>query len=162
MNNDLSTRPMQTTGRYLVLLPENSGSAGIASITNATGTREIDDSAMSNIGVAVVTLDPNQLQSLRAAVAGSQPILAAEPEQIMYAIGSILINGDTANYLHGYKDGIGNLVSSLSNGAATWDLQATKAIGSRYSGKDCQGVAGFVEDLGGEGVRLAVNGSRNL
>jgi subtilisin len=150
MNNDSSTRPMQTTGRYLVLLPEDSGNAGIASITNATGAGAIDDSAMSNIGVAVVSLDPNQLQALRAAVAGPQPILAAEPEQIMYAIGSIVINGDTANYLQGYKDGIGNLVSSLSNGtinpeqqlttsafsdgAATWGLQATRAIGNRYSG----------------------------
>jgi subtilisin len=153
MNNDLSIRPIQTTGRYLVLLPEDSGNAGISSITDATGSREIDDSAMSNIGVAVVTLDPDQLQSLRAAVAGPQPIMAAEPEQIMYALGSIVINDDIANYLQGYKNGISNLVSSLSNGngavateeqlttsafsdngAATWGLQATKAIGSRYSG----------------------------
>ena len=150
MTNGSSIRPIQTTGRYLVLFPERQSSSGMTALRNSTGTGDIDDSAVSNIGVAVVALDPNQLQSLNAAVAGSEPILAAEPEQIMYAIGGNLISGDTANYLQGYKEGVNNLVDSLSNsgvtpgqqlttsafsdGAATWGLQATKVVGSRYSG----------------------------
>jgi subtilisin len=150
VSNNLSAGPIQTTGRYLVLLPEGAATTGIAAVRSAIGAGEIDDSAMSNIGVAVVTLDPDQLQSLNAAVAGSQPILAAEPEQIMYAIGGNMISGDTANYLQGYKDGTSNLVDSLTNaggtsgqqlgtsafadGAATWGLQATKVVGNRYSG----------------------------
>ncbi|WP_414588560.1 S8 family peptidase [Scytonema sp. PCC 10023] len=150
MSNSSSIKPIETTGRYLVLLPEENISSGIAALRDSTGVRDIDDSALSNIGVAVVALDPNQVQSLNAAVAGPQPILAVEPEQIMYAIGSIVINGDTANYLQGYKEGVTNLVNSLSNGAVTpgqqlntsafsdgattWGLQATKVVSSRYTG----------------------------
>ncbi len=150
MSNGSPSNPIETTGRYLVLLPEGEARSGMSAITNSTGVNDIDDSALSNIGVAVVTLDPNQLQSLNAAVAGPEPVLAVEPEQIMYALGSNLISGDTANYLQGYKDGITNLVDSLSSGgvtpeqelitsafndgATTWGLQATKVINSRYSG----------------------------
>ncbi|MDJ0633046.1 MAG: S8 family serine peptidase [Xenococcaceae cyanobacterium MO_188.B29] len=150
MTNSSSIRPIQTTGRYLVLLPEEDARSGMSALTDSTGVRDIDDSALSNIGVAVVTLDPEQVQSLNAAVAGSQPILAAEPEQIMYAIESNVVSADTANYLQGYKEGVTNLVDSLSNGgvtpgqqfttsafsdsAATWGLQATKVVGSSYSG----------------------------
>ncbi|MGL5792919.1 MAG: S8 family peptidase, partial [Waterburya sp.] len=141
--------PIQTTGRYLVLLPEEDVSSGVRALTESTGVRDVDDSALSHIGVAVVDLDPNQVESLNAAVAGSQPILAAEPEQIMYAIGNIVINGETANYLQGYKEAINHLVDDLSNGgvasgqqlarkaftdgAATWGLQATKVVSSRFS-----------------------------
>lgn len=160
MTNGSSIRPIQTTGRYLVLLPEGEARSGMAALTDSTGVRDIDDSAVSNIGVAVVALDANQLQSLNAAVAGSQPILAAEPEQIMYAIAGNVISGDTANYLQGYKDGVTNLVDSLtsgiapgqqlttsafSDGATTWGLQATKVISSRYSGS---GIKVAVLDTG--------------
>jgi subtilisin len=161
VSNNLSAGPIQTTGRYLVLLPEGAATTGIAAVRSAIGAGEIDDSAMSNIGVAVVTLDPDQLQSLNAAVAGPEPILAAEPEQIMYAIGGNMISGDTANYLQGYKDGTSNLVDSLTNaggasgqqldnltfvdGAATWGLQATKVVGSRHSG---MGIKVAVLDTG--------------
>ncbi len=151
MTNGSSIRPIQTTGRYLVLLPETDVRSGMSALTDSTGVRDIDDSAVSNLGVAVVALDPNQLQSLNAAVAGTQPILAAEPEQIMYAIGGTVISGDTANYLQGYKEGVTNLVDSFSNGGvtseqrlttsafsdsttATWGLQATKVVDSSHSG----------------------------
>lgn len=160
MTNSSSIRPIQTTGRYLVLLPEEDVRLGVRALTDSTGVRDIDDSALSNIGVAIVALDPNQVQSLNAAVAGSQPILAAEPEQIMYAIGNIDISEDTANYLQGYKEAINHLVDDLSNGissgqqrntaaytdgAATWGLQATKVVSSRYSGS---GIKVAVLDTG--------------
>ena len=163
MTNGSSIRPIQTTGRYLVLLPQGEESSGMTALRSSTGAGEIDDSAVSNLGVAVVDLDPNQVQSLNAAVAGTQPILAAEPEQIMYAIGGTVISGDTANYLQGYKDGIASLVDNLSNGgvtpgqqqlttsdfsddnAATWGLEATKVLVSQYSGK---GIKVAVLDTG--------------
>ena len=164
MTNGSSIRPIQTTGRYLVLLPEGEESSGMTALRSSTGTADIDDSAVSNLGVAVVALDPDQLQSLNAAVAGTQPILAAEPEQIMYAIGGTVISGDTANYLQGYKDAVANLVDNLGNGgatpkqqqqvttadfsddnAATWGLEATKVLLSKYSGK---GIKVAVLDTG--------------
>lgn len=161
MTNGSSIRPIQTTGRYIILLPEEDVRSGVRALTDSTGVRDIDDSALSHIGVAVVDLDPNQIQSLNTAVAGTAPILAAEPEQIMYAIADNVISGDTANYLQGYKEGVTHLVDDLSNGgitteqqpttsaltdgAATWGLQATKVTSSRYSG---EGIKVAVLDTG--------------
>ena len=161
MSNISSARPIRTTGRYLVLLPEDNPSSGMSALTNATGARDIDDSAVSNLGVAVVSLDPNQLQSLTTAVRGDAPMLAVEPEQIMYAITGNSISTKTASYLQGYKDGVTNLVDGLKNGgvtveqqvttanfvdgATTWGLQATKVVNSKYSGS---GIKVAVLDTG--------------
>jgi subtilisin len=152
MSSSFPIRSIEMTGRYLVLLPEGQASSGMAALTDSTGVRNIDDSAVSNLGVAVVTLDPDNLQSLSAAVAGDAPLLAVEPEQILYAIEGSSISSDTVNYLQGYKDGVSNLTNSLgSNGSATkangqlttavfydgsttWGLQATKVTSNRYSG----------------------------
>ncbi len=57
MSNISSARPIRTTGRYLVLLPEDNTSSGMSALTDSTGVRDIDDSAVSNLGVAVVSLD---------------------------------------------------------------------------------------------------------
>ena len=152
MSENSNEQEIQTTGSYLVLLPEDDLSSGMSALSDSTGTTDIDDSAASNLGVAVVDLDPDQLQSLNTAVAGSQPILAAEPEQIMYAIENISINGE---FLRGYKEGTIDAINSLTNklqsqesnletesstslfrnGANTWGLQATKVTESRYSGR---------------------------
>lgn len=161
MTNNISIKPVQTTGRYLVLFPEQDVRLGMSALTDSTGARDIDDSGMSNLGVAVVSLNPDQVRSLNAAVAGSQPILASEPEQIMYAIGGPSISANTSNYLQGYKDGVTNLVNNLTKGevvpdsqltasvffdaATTWGLQATKVVDSSYSG---EGIKVAVLDTG--------------
>ncbi len=150
MSNISSARPIRTTGRYLVLLPEDNTSSGMSALTDSTGVRDIDDSAVSNLGVAVVSLDPNQLQSLTTAVAGDAPMLAVEPEQILYAITGNSVSSSTANYLQGYKEGVTKLVDSLNSGtvtpdqqltaskfadgSSTWGLEATKVVNSKYSG----------------------------
>lgn len=152
MNDNLSLRSAQTTGRYLVLMKEGEETAGMAVLRAMVGTDEIDDLAMSRIGVAVVSLDPNQLQSVNMAVADdSQPIVSIEPERMMYAIGDNSIDVDTTNYLRGYKDGVNHLVDGLigskvaSQEQATisafvndtdnaWGLQATQVSESSYSG----------------------------
>jgi subtilisin len=153
MNDNLSPRSAQTTGRYLVLMQEGEEAAGMAALREMVGAGEIDDSAMSRIGVAVVSLDPNQLQSVRVAVADdSQPIVAMEAERMMYAIGDNSIDVDTTNYLRGYRDGVNHLVDSVigSKSASqeqqatisafvndtdnTWGLQATQVSESSYSG----------------------------
>lgn len=53
MTNSSSIRPIQTTGRYLVLLPEEDVRLGVRALTDSTGVRDIDDSALSNIGVEI-------------------------------------------------------------------------------------------------------------
>ncbi len=151
MSYNSLNRPLETTGRYIVVLPEEELSMGISAVTDSTGMRESDMSVLSNLGIAVMSLDPDRLQSLNAAVAGTQPVLCVEPEQMMYALGDI--SEETASYLRGYKNGVNNLVDSLhvsngeqetleqkvkaaafADGATTWGLQATKADSSPYSG----------------------------
>lgn len=162
MTNGFVIRPTQMTGRYLVVLPEEDISSGMSALTDATGISGTDVPVLSNLGVAIVSLDPDRLRSLSTAVSGDAPILAAEPEQVMYAIGDVSISEGTVNYLHGYKQGVNNLIDSLNNsivtpekeqliasmfsdGAITWGLQAIKVVESNYSGS---GIKVAVLDTG--------------
>jgi subtilisin family serine protease len=180
----------QTTGKYLVLLPEDNVNAGIRSLSDTTGIRSVaraadfPDNAMSgqelesedtlvfeDLGVAVVSLDPEQLQSVNMAVANdSEPVLAIEPERVVYALSDVgsqrvgqpissLTNNLSLEYLKGYRDGIDNLVNNLltteqqvQNVVAaliedqtTWGLQATKVLDSPFTGK---GIKVAVLDTG--------------
>lgn len=164
MIDNLATKQIQYTGRYLVLLPEGQeqASSGIRALTEVTGVGDIDDSAVNNLGVAILTLDADQLRSLNVAVAGDAPILAVEPERIVYALVGNL-SEDAANYLQGYKDAVINLVDALTQGgiksrqelsisaafvdddASTWGLKATKVTQSPYSGS---GIKVAVLDTG--------------
>jgi subtilisin len=152
MNDNLSPRSAQTTGRHIVLMKEGEEAAGMAELRAMVGAGEIDDSAMSRIGVAVVSLDPNQLHSVNMAVADeARPIVAIEAERMMYAIGHNSIDSDTTNYLRGYREGVNHLVDSLIGSKLdsqqqstisafvndtdnTWGLQATQVSESSYSG----------------------------
>ena len=158
-----SSSPLETTGRYLVLLPEDVNS-GIGAMTNSTGIRSFaraadfaghmftseqlessEASVFDDLGVAVMTLDPDQAQAVRTATATDAAILAVEPERVVYAIND-LPTGLSAEYLKGYRDSINHLIEQadsldaaastamFTNGAATWGLQATKVIDSHYSG----------------------------
>jgi subtilisin family serine protease len=134
---------METTGRYLVLLPEEDVNSGIRALTNSTGIQSIarstdfenhsftadqlenvGASVFESIGAAVVDLDPDQVQSIRAA--SETTILAVEPERVVYAIGADSISAPTNQ---------GNLsTTTLVDGNATWGLQATNVVDSPYSG----------------------------
>ncbi|MEB3179085.1 MAG: S8 family serine peptidase [Nostocaceae cyanobacterium] len=177
INPSLSIAQPQTTGKYLVLLPADDVNAGIRALSDRIGTRSIARAAdvgnhalsgeqlesvetlvLDDIAVAVVTLDPEQLQSVNMAIADeSQPVLAIEPEQIMYALGDTGFSKG-AEYLQGYRDAINNLVDQLllpteqqiqmaafTEDKATWGLQATKVVDSPFSGR---GIKVAVLDTG--------------
>ncbi len=163
----------ETTGRYLVLFREGAVDAGIqmlsesASISFSGG----EDSAivLDTLGVAVVDAAPAQMRSLRVAGDDSSPILAIEPEMVVYALEepelgnlnllrSLSTIEVTPDYLKGYRDAVNQLVGNLLpseqgqlNRAAvdesvdTWGLQATKVVNSCYSG---QGIKIAVLDTG--------------
>lgn len=157
---------IETTGRYLVLLPEEDLGAGIQALSNATGiqgvaraadfedhaftTAELDSpnaSVFDRLGVAVVPLDPDQAQSVRATAAAHQNVLAIQPERIVYATGGL-----SADYLRGYRDAATHLCDQVSppSGStptapptdtrefqdckSTWGLQATRVVDSAHSG----------------------------
>ena len=162
---------METTGRYLVLLPEEDVSAGISALTNSTGIRDVARAAdfeshaftseelespgasvFDRLGVAVVSLDSDQVQSVRSAAAAHQPILDIQPERVVYAINQVPTTGLSGEYLRGYRDATAHLYeqvepqeqllppeqklksSDFSDGSSTWGLQATKVIDSSLSG----------------------------
>lgn len=144
----------QTTGRYLVLLNEDEVDSGIQAMSDRTGISGIAragdfaDNApnadqvsgaeavvLDDIGVAIVTLDANQVQSLNVATASSSALIAVEPERVVYALteshppfsnmprpaipsetasgGSINVS---AEYLKGYRDAIVTFVDQLLPG----------------------------------------------
>lgn len=158
---------IETTGRYLILLPEDGVDSGVRSFTESTGIRAVarsadfdnqvltseqlestDTTVFDHLGVAVTSLDPDQLQSISTmAAATDSSVLAIEPERVVYAIEGPLSNGLTAEYLKGYRDCINHLVDqamltesqlaasgSFANTSNTWGLQATQVINSPYSG----------------------------
>ena len=159
---------IETTGRYLVLLPDEDLGAGIQALSSATGiqgvaraadfedhaftTEELDSpnaSVFDDLGVAVVPLDPDQAQSVRASAAASSNVLAIQPERVVYALGQ----GLSGEYLRGYRDATNHLYEQAEPEQAmqaahtrkgkpvefkdcknTWGLQATKVVDTSYSG----------------------------
>lgn len=118
---------IETTGRYLILLPDEDLGAGIQALSNATGiqgvaraadfedhaftTAELDSpnaSVFDNLGVAVVPLDPDQAQSVRVSAAANPNVLAIHPERVLYALGGL-----SADYLRGYRDAATHLCDQV-------------------------------------------------
>lgn len=128
-----------------------------------------DALVFDELGIAVVRTPPDSLNALTAAAADDDenPILAIEPELIMEAIQDAPEEpsaggpGFSLSYLRGYRDAVVHLYEQLSGGLgaeqigagsalsdtdlATWGLAATKALGSRFSGR---GVRVAVLDTG--------------
>ncbi|MFB2978396.1 S8 family serine peptidase [Microseira sp. BLCC-F43] len=163
----------ETTGRYLVLFREDAVDAGMQMLSETASINLSGEAnspiVLSTLGVAVVDAAPAQLRSLRVSADENSPILAIEPERVVYALEDpelgypklmrSLTNIDvTADYLKGYRDAVNQLVGSLlpteqgqltmkevDESVATWGLQATKVVNSCYSG---QGIKIAVLDTG--------------
>ncbi len=106
-----------------------------------------------NLNIAVMNIDPVASGIMAAEAGAGSAILAVEPEGIMYALGAA--GGVSGDYLRGFRDaanaiGDGRDAEDAAAGfptdaaaaarfadtaALTWGLQATKAGGSRFSGK---------------------------
>ncbi|HEX5870902.1 MAG TPA: S8 family serine peptidase [Longimicrobium sp.] len=172
----------QTTGRYLVVYSDAALNAPdvameslsmVAGIRNVASSRDYDDGALDlndsrgadaqyfpALGVAVVSADDAQLQSLSAAAADeSSPVLAIEPEYVYYALTDLLQM--PRPYVEGYRDAVIHLTGKLISGESaegleiaaalqdtaqlTWGLQATRVNTSPFTGK---GVKVAVLDTG--------------
>jgi len=166
----LRGRPLQYTGAYLVLLDDDAG-AGLSALSDAAGVGGVeavsDPGAAADvlegggsvlfeqIGVAVVTVEPDQRQALLRAGADAPNVLAVERERILHALGT-----PSAEYLRGYRDGVAAVVASSlgevsgvaepctqapDESLSTWGLQAVRALESGFTGA---GVRGCVLDTG--------------
>lgn len=172
--------PGDLTGRFIVTFREGaqnqamslmSRSAGIGVVASsadfaegAVDLEQVQDAGavyFDQLGIAVVSTPPDQLNALTAAAEGDDEsaILAVEPERIMEAI-----HEDPLAYLRGYRDAVVHLYEQLSSGpageaaeqaaaaaaladteASTWGLAATKAVNSRFTGR---GIRVAVLDTG--------------
>ncbi len=166
----------QTTGRYVVVFADAEADPApmlesVAGISNVSNSREFDPqqvgdagadaTVFAELGVAVVSVDPSQLASLRSSSQAQRAILSISPELIYHP----LID---SSYLDGYQDAITDLTARISGDAPnsrgtlggqigisqfrdtadfTWGLQATQAVSSPYSGK---GIKVAVLDTGFE------------
>ncbi len=168
----------ETTGRYVVVFADvNADPApvlesvlGPSSVANSRDfdRQEIDagDAAatfFAELGVAVITADPEQLSAMQTSPDSRGAILSISPERVYHPL------QQTAGYVDGYRDAIADLSGRLNGnahgGAAvvadspvgiaqfrdtpsiTWGLQATQVISSPLSGK---GVKVAVLDTGFE------------
>jgi subtilisin family serine protease len=171
-----SVSTAQTTGRYVVVFAEESddpssllGSvAGLANVASSgdfedqavdmAGTEGADATVMQELGLAVVTADPDQVGALQTSAAAHGNVVAVAPELVHHAMPSDYLRG----YLHGVTDVAERLgVEPAEPGAAgsaaspragfqdtdqlTWGLQATLAATSGRSGR---GVRVAVLDTG--------------
>ena len=125
------------TGRQLVLLKEGTGRAGAEILRNATGLRmgvssDFDGSVrqthlapgegmlFERLGAALLHGDPDQARALANRMDGE--MLLVEPERYVRASG--LADGPTATTL-----------PLADTTLATWGLQATRILSSRYAGR---------------------------
>lgn len=129
-----------TTGRYLVLIDEGSAAAGARELSSVAGIRTastlegataeslgtVDGVIYSNLGVAVVNAQPDQVNALAAAVEAPGPIALVEPERVVQALAAPAQE---------------NVTAAVDESVFTWGLQAVGANISTATGK---------------GVRLAV------
>lgn len=131
-----------TTGRFLVLLEDHwSGAtqelqrvAGISAVDSAEAGLadplwEADGLVMRELGVAIVSADPEQVTALATAANEPGPITLVEPERVVYAIG----NPDAPQ------------AAALNEQSFTWGLQAVGVPNSAATGK---GVRVAVLDTG--------------
>lgn len=172
------TRPVETTGRYLVLLDEQAVAEGLNLLKQRAGVQvastadfamgaltldklaPADSLLLDRLSIAVVSGEPGRFQALAAAGLEKSPILAIEPDRVVYAIQEGAAQPSrtpgaamSAEYLRGYRDAVDRLVENLvtdghlrqpvtddeigaaqAQAQATWGLQATGVVNSRFGG----------------------------
>ena len=167
----------ETTGRFVVTFADGvdagqhvsalqeAGLTGVArstdlaaSATDADGARDGQAVVFSQLGVAVVSAEPGQIETLEST---NEPrVLSVEPERIHHALTDTLTEAYTAGYTHGAADlaarlsGAGaSAVPTLPSTAGTfqdtsqytWGLQAVCVTRSTHTGS---GITIAVLDTG--------------
>src|ERR1700759_1061476 len=150
-----------------------SDSAGIKNVAFAADfsqgvdmeqTRQAGMVVFNKLGVAVADVDPDQQTSIAAVMTDNSAIANVEREPIFFAFGDTT-SPDFVSYLRGYRDAVnfiydraaGNVhvgpafataeqvAGFADNDEATWGLQATKVLDSRFTG---EGIKVAVLDTG--------------
>lgn len=174
---DTLLTPPETTGRFIVVFAEDTDApasilrdaAGMTEVATARELREEEapedtaqttDTVFDELGMAVVSADPEQLGALQTSAEARGSVVSVSPELVHH------VRAD--DYVRGYVDGVGDLgrrlgasgggpVPPLGERAAvspqffrdtaelTWGIQAVGADASARSG---QGISVAVLDTG--------------
>lgn len=182
-----------TTGRYLVLFREADGvQAGVSALSDTAGlsamsTVDFDENAVpgeqleeseavvfDKLGVAVVDADPDQLQSFRAATTQEEsPILAVEPERVVYALPAVQPPGQTyvstpagpatglsADWWQGYQDAVNHLASVAGGSRPSRGGIAEKVSAARFDESlftwGLQATLAATSKYSGKGVKITI------
>jgi subtilisin family serine protease len=159
------------TGRTLVLLEEGVGDRArdvlrdVAGL-NVTPSAELADEPVAidaagthgvvfaDLGVAVVDATPDQVRALATAASGDNPILAVEPERIVYAF-----EGVSGEYLRGFRDAamaVSSAGATPRAGGAVAPSAAAPAIDESRVTWGLQAVGAHTSAFSGNGVKVAV------
>ncbi|TQC50566.1 peptidase S8 [Rhodococcus sp. WS4] len=155
----------ETTGRHVVVFTEDGRRTdpaellrSLAGVSNVARSGEFDSSAMDleqaevadavlfdELGVAVVTADPDQLEALRAAAAAPDvAVLSVEPELVHHALDSEDTVAEIARPENGAA-AVEDVEHFRDTPEFTWGLHATRLTTSACSGR---GVKVAVLDTG--------------
>ena len=145
LNKSAGIQNLPTTSDF------DGGAWDMATIESAKGA------IYENLGIAIIESDEQALVQLQSGGDSASPILAIEPEMVMNALtelNPVDINNVNVplNYIKGCRDGVDSLYQRLVSAEsvalaeqeameiyndtpqATWGLQATNVVNSRYSG----------------------------
>ncbi len=180
MTNDATYQAVgagETTGRWIVTFRQDATEEGVKLLTRKAGvrslvrSRDFDDKAVNvedvesdggavfeEIGVAVMSLEPDAKDEITAAATEDSAIESVEPERVLYAL-----EDDSLAYLRGYWQGLRGYYDALvaeageqapavaerrcydDDDESTWGLKATNVLASKYSGR---GISVAVLDTG--------------
>lgn len=173
----------ETTGRFIVTFREGAYDEAVATLEKSAGVRQANllrsadfaesgidmdqvpaegGAILENLGIAVVSVAPDAAGALAMEAGEESPILAVEPEGIMYALSEL--KGLSLDYLRGFRDCAQSLYAAaiavptegeegtdlveagfVDSPVHTWGLIATKASVSKFTG---QGINVAVLDTG--------------
>ncbi len=162
----------QTTGRYVVVFEDGVDAAetlnATAGLSNVADSRDFEEQKIdlestggsdatlfAELGIAVVSVDPSQLGSMQTAESARGRIEAVAPELIHHVL------PETADYLHGYRDGVNDLAGRLGGEDDTAGARAVTEAGPTFADDD-DFTWGLVATRAatsvktGEGIRVAV------
>lgn len=169
MMNPAAGHAEEYTGRYIVTFREGATKEGVAMMSKNLGTKRlaatsdfsksgweaeaivaVDGALFETLGMAVIGVaDSDALAHMQAVSAeADSPIIAIEPEMVMYALSEL----ELLAYAKGYRDGVDGLYQGLrgpqgapgeaeaaaaytDTAQATWGLQATRVVNSKFNGR---------------------------
>jgi subtilisin family serine protease len=188
----------EATGRYIVTFPpeasaettkllEDSAGLRVAHATDFTESAvsfdaltSADALVLSEVGVAVVTAEPGQMEKFGVEAPTKAGILAVEPERFVYALATPTIGPDepdendrppagpvpggmelspaAANYLRGYRDALIHLTDSLLGSGISVEaigLQPTAFVETDFTW-GLQATRAQLSSFTGKGIQVAV------